>query len=866
MKSVGLSHILQNIAHASADTQSPYNGKEERMKKRAIALSLSLTILMQTVWVPVSFAADEPNDQASAQSSATPSEQASAAANEPASIYSHSISDEGLELIKSFEGYLPYPIWDYSQYSYGYGSYVDSSTVYEDPDSPTGYSTTLYPDGIPEREAAELLRGMVEDFNIQLNRFLEEYQIVLNQNQFDALSSFTYNLGKYVWTSRDYIFIRMLKSGEYLTNKEEFIESYTSICKAGGQFLQGLYDRRVREVNIFYSEYSLSDPNADLYVVNANKLYIRSEPTAASQSLGWLSSSQIIRVHSYSEDGLWAFTSYCGYFGWVSKAYLISINESAQVTEVGENGIDNQGIAYTFDDLTMTAAVGSSAPSNSSGYSGEYAGEVYLTKYILYKGSVYTLTAISDSAFTDCTTIQKIYIPPSISSIGNNTFKNSSLKEILYDADSIAEGWAKQSEFVATDYRCRSGHQHSNWQVTQSVTDTRTQIEKRTCSLCASAETRQFDHIEIVSYPRRIEYKQSEAIDPTGLELVVVYTDGTRLSVSDFKIVDGSTDQLGSRTVTVQYSIFTASFEIIVSEKLLVGITVTKKPAKLTYVEGSALELDGLEVAANYDNGTTQPITEYSVSGFDRNEIGKQTVTVSYNGLTASFEVTVKKKTLTAFTIASHPNKLEYFCGESFSAQGLSLKLTYDNGTSEQVTSGYRISGFDSSRAGTQKVKITYGGFSHTIQVVVILNYLKSEKYAPKNDIITVTEGQLTAAMLASTFEAGDCVDVVNHNNRLLPADSIIGTGMTVRLTYNEQVLDSARLVVVGDLTGDGKCSIGDFVALGDHFVERTELTELQFAAADVNRDGNVDLLDYVEIYNAANSGITAVPLSLRIN
>ncbi|MBQ7354087.1 MAG: SH3 domain-containing protein, partial [Clostridia bacterium] len=300
------------------------------MKKQLLSIGLAAILLCQASVLPLTVLAEGSDTPEESGSSIT--EDTSPTSPEEV-VYTHQISEAGVELIKSFEGFARYAVWDYKQYSIGYGSYVESPDV--------------YPDGITEREASELLCTMIDDFNVYLNKFLEDNQILLNQNQFDALASFGYNLGKYVWTARDYEFIRMLKSGEYLTDRERFIEAYCSICHAGGQFLQGLYDRRMREMNIFFSEYDLSDDAADLYVVNVtDKLSIRKEPTTSSTRLGTVAGSKVIRVHEYSEDGKWAYTSYCGYFGWVSMDYLVSIDEEEMVTITNDDGYDDSGIHY----------------------------------------------------------------------------------------------------------------------------------------------------------------------------------------------------------------------------------------------------------------------------------------------------------------------------------------------------------------------------------------------------------------------------------------------------------------------------------------------------------------------------------------
>ena len=86
---------------------------------------------------------------------------------------------------------------------------------------------------------------------------------------------------------------------------------------------------------------------------------------------------------------------------------------------------------------------------------------------------------------------------------------------------------------------------------------------------------------------------------------------------------------------------FSANFTYTVVPKSLTSIEITRKPAKLNYFQGEALDTDGLEVTAIYNNGTSEPVTGWSVSGYDPNRTGSQTVTVTYQSQTASFLVLV---------------------------------------------------------------------------------------------------------------------------------------------------------------------------------------------------------------------------------
>lgn len=83
----------------------------------------------------------------------------------------------------------------------------------------------------------------------------------------------------------------------------------------------------------------------------------------------------------------------------------------------------------------------------------------------------------------------------------------------------------------------------------------------------------------------------------------------------------------------------------------LTGITVTA-PTKTTYKAGEDLDLAGMSVTAVMSDGNNKPVsvTECEVSGFDKNKTGEQTVTVSYQGKTATFTVTVEENAVSGDT------------------------------------------------------------------------------------------------------------------------------------------------------------------------------------------------------------------------
>ena len=161
-----------------------------------------------------------------------------------------SISDEGIEMIKNIEGCINRPMSDYSQYSIGYGCSTDFAEEH-------GFSTTY----LSEPEAHELLLFVLEGMEKKLDSFLKRYSIVVNQHQYDALMSFTFNLGSN-WMSENTRLGEVLVDGHYTINElASAMGVYCHVTTSDGpEVLDLLVDRRIREIKLFlYGAYDLND-------------------------------------------------------------------------------------------------------------------------------------------------------------------------------------------------------------------------------------------------------------------------------------------------------------------------------------------------------------------------------------------------------------------------------------------------------------------------------------------------------------------------------------------------------------------------------------------------------------------------------
>ena len=94
------------------------------------------------------------------------------------------VSDELLRVLKQLEGFRPHAYWDYKQWSIGYGSKC-----------PEGYESYYQSNPISEAYAEELLRKELDDVESKLNGFINHFGLTLTQNQYDTLVSFSYNVG-----------------------------------------------------------------------------------------------------------------------------------------------------------------------------------------------------------------------------------------------------------------------------------------------------------------------------------------------------------------------------------------------------------------------------------------------------------------------------------------------------------------------------------------------------------------------------------------------------------------------------------------------------------------------------------------------
>jgi len=144
-------------------------------------------------------------------------------------------SENGINLITSFEGFRSSPYLDQNGIpTIGYGS-----TYYQD-----GTKVTMQDPAITKDQAIEILQTYVQKFEAIVN---DHVTVSLNQNQFDALVDFTYNVGPGNFLSST--LLRLLNQGQY----DQIPAQFMRWNKTNGQPNAGLTRRRQAEADLWNS-------------------------------------------------------------------------------------------------------------------------------------------------------------------------------------------------------------------------------------------------------------------------------------------------------------------------------------------------------------------------------------------------------------------------------------------------------------------------------------------------------------------------------------------------------------------------------------------------------------------------------------
>ena len=359
-------------------------------------------------------------------------------------------------------------------------------------------------------------------------------------------------------------------------------------------------------------------------------------------------------------------------------------------------------------------------------------------------------------------------------------------------------------------------------------------------------------------------YVVGSPLNKNGIMIIAEYSDGTQEDVSLFAEYSGyDMNVLGEQNVTVSYTenglTQTESFKITV-HNYLTDIVLDAPPTQRSFVLGGNFNPEGIIVSAIRENNTSEDVSDLvSYSGYNMNEEGAQTVTVTYteNGISksTSFQISVKSATLSALEIVSEPTNTQYQ-NRPLDTRGLKVVAHYSGSLKNDVTSAVELSGYDMSAYGEQ---------------IIYVSYTEGEVSLKKSfsiDVIRQTPSEITITKLpekavfevGSSFSATGIEAEVVYNNSLTavlgePDLNFIGYNMaasgkqTVIVSYSEGGKTVSTNYEIELLNRETAVSITSLPSKTNYYVgEQLDISGLVVSATMANGNSMVIANDKLEI------------------
>lgn len=199
------------------------------------------------------------------------------------------------------------------------------------------------------------------------------------------------------------------------------------------------------------------------------------------------------------------------------------------------------------------------------------------------------------------------------------------------------------------------------------------------------------DSIAVTTMPTTVEYVEGQTLNTSGMKVTATYLSGKTEDVTKDVVYTPTTlTSVGDAvSITVTYNDKITTFNVKVVAKAVTSLSVELDEAKTEYKHNEALDTSNVVVTAYYNDNTSADVTGQATfspaNGTVLSTVGEQKVTVSYEGKSIQYDITVNK-VLTSIAVTKLPDKTEYYKGEVLATNGIVVTGTYSDQSTEDVT------------------------------------------------------------------------------------------------------------------------------------------------------------------------------------
>lgn len=138
---------------------------------------------------------------------------------------------------------------------------------------------------------------------------------------------------------------------------------------------------------------------------------------------------------------------------------------------------------------------------------------------------------------------------------------------------------------------------------------------------------------------------EGSQIKKSEISVTAYFPDGTTKVVSDFELSTETMNTIGMQEVVITYKGAKASIYVPVTAKMVTSLSVSYKGAAL--VQYASINRNEIVVTATYNDGSTQNVSDYTMTNTVATTVGRNVFTIFYGGKTKDLVVEVLPRLIT---------------------------------------------------------------------------------------------------------------------------------------------------------------------------------------------------------------------------